>query len=187
LSHQETKRDVLTVAPMGVLLVVPDGDILAGTIVVDRGTTLRTAGLRDTLAGGTSRGWGIQPGEYRTSRGVCHDFCRFSAFFFLKSQAPTHLTSLNHDMFPHSLSYLISCPISLILSFIFFRTFRLEGELGHLGLLGLETFGPWEDSTEDYLFWSDVDVPYKGVDPSLGSLLRLGYQPLFFLNVPHTR
>ena len=65
-----------------------------------------------------------------------------------------------------------------------FQSFRLEGELGHLGLLGLETFGPWEDSTEDYLFWSDVDVPYKGVDPSLGSLLRLGYQPLFFLNVP---
>jgi len=66
-------------------------------------------------------------------------------------------------------------PFSLILSFIFFRSFRLEGELGHLGLLGLETFGPWEDSTEDYLFWSNVDVPYKGVDPSLGSLLRLGH------------
>jgi len=74
-------------------------------------------------------------------------FASFSPFFLFlsKSQAPTHSTSLNHDMFPHSLSYLISCPISFILSFIFFRSFRLEGKLGHLGLLGLETFGPWED------------------------------------------
>jgi len=72
----------------------------------------------------------------------CHDFRWFSPLFLSKSQAPTHLTSLNHDMFPHSLSYLISCPISLILSFIFFRSFRSEGELGHLGLLGLETFWP---------------------------------------------
>ena len=70
MSHQETKRDVLTVAPMGVLLVVPDGDILAGAIMVDRDTTLRMAGLRDALAGGTSRGRGIQPGKYWTSRGV---------------------------------------------------------------------------------------------------------------------
>ena len=50
MSHQETKHNVLTVAPMGVLLVVPDGDILAGAIVVDRSTTLRTAGLRNALA-----------------------------------------------------------------------------------------------------------------------------------------
>ena len=49
-------------------------------------------------------------------------------------------------MFPHSLSYLISCPISFILSLIFFRSFRFEGELGHLGLLGLKTFGPEEDA-----------------------------------------
>jgi len=48
-------------------------------------------------------------------------------------------------MFPHSLSYLISCPISPILSFTFFWSFRSEGELGHLGLLQLETFGPEED------------------------------------------
>ena len=73
----------------------------------------------------------IPPSHY------CHDFRRFSPLFLPKSQAPTHSTSLNHDMFPHSVSYLISCPISLILSFIFFRSFRLEGELGHLGLLGL--------------------------------------------------
>ena len=59
MSYQETKCDVLTVAPMGVLLVVPDGDILAGAVMVDRSMTLRTAGLRDALAGGTSRGWGI--------------------------------------------------------------------------------------------------------------------------------
>ena len=90
-------------------------------------------------------------------------------------------------MFPHSLPYLISCPISLILSFIFFRSFRSEGKLGHIGLLGLETFGPWEDSTGDYLFWSNVNIPYKGVDPSLGSLLRLGYQPLLLLDIPHAR
>ena len=78
-------------------------------------------------------------------------------------------------------------PFFFILSFIFFRSFQLEGKLGHLGLLGLETFGPWEDSTEDYLFWSNVDVPYKGVDPSLGSLLRLGHQPLLLLDILHTR
>ena len=55
-------------------------------------------------------------------------FASFSpSFLFLsKSQVPTHSTSLNHDMFPHSLSYLISCPISFILSFIFFRSFRLK-------------------------------------------------------------
>jgi len=78
-------------------------------------------------------------------------------------------------------------PFPLILSFIFFWSFRSEGELGHLGLLGLETFGPWEDSTEDYLFWGDVDIPYKRVDPSLGSLLHLSYQPLLLLDIPHTR
>ena len=73
--------------------------------------------------------------------------------------------------------YLISYLLSVI---------SVRRQFGHLGLLGLETFGPWEDSTEDYLFWSDVNIPYKGVDPSLGSLLRLSYQPLFFLNIPHT-
>jgi len=63
-------------------------------------------------------------------------------------------------------SYLIFYLLSVI---------SVQGKLNHLGLLGLETFGPWEDSTKDYLFWSDVDVPYKGVDPSLGSLLHLGH------------
>jgi len=90
----------------------------------------------------------------------CHDFHWFSPLFLLSPKRPLIQTLLNHDMFPHSLSYLISCPISFTLSFIFFRSFRLEGKLGHLGLLGLETFGPWEDSTEDYLFWSDVYIPY---------------------------
>jgi len=70
LSHQETKHDVLTVAPMGMLLVVPDGDILASAIVVNGSMALRTASLRDTTASGTSRGGGVQPGEYRSSRGV---------------------------------------------------------------------------------------------------------------------
>ena len=51
-------------------LVVPDGYILPGTIVVDGGTTLRMASLGDAFAGGTSRGWGVQPGEDRTSRRV---------------------------------------------------------------------------------------------------------------------
>jgi len=50
--------------------VIPDGDVLAGAVVVDRGTTLRTASLGDASAGGTSRGWGVQPGEDRTSRWV---------------------------------------------------------------------------------------------------------------------
>jgi len=55
---------------MGVFLVIPDCDVLVGAVVVDGGTTLRTASLRDAFAGGTSRGWGIQPGEDRMSRGV---------------------------------------------------------------------------------------------------------------------
>jgi len=33
-------------------------------------------------------------------------------------------------------------------------------------------------------FWP---MPYKGVDPSLGSLLRLSHQPLFLLDILHTR
>jgi len=74
-------------------------------------------------------------------------------------------------------------PFLFILSFIFFQSFRIEGKLSYLGLLRLETFGPWEDSTEDYLFWSDVDVPYKGVNPSLGSLFCLGHQPLLLLDI----
>jgi len=36
-------------------------------------------------------------------------------------------------------------PFLFVLSFIFFRSFWLEGKLGHLGLLGLKTFGPEED------------------------------------------
>jgi len=67
LSHQETKRDVLTVAPMGVFLVVPDGNILAGAVVVDGSTTLRAASLRNTATGGTSWSRGVQPGKDRTS------------------------------------------------------------------------------------------------------------------------
>ena len=82
----------------------------------------------------------------------CHDFRRFSPPFLSKSQAPTHSTSLNHDMFPHSLSYLISCPISLILSFIFLQSFLSEGKLSHLGLLRLETFGPEEDEHRTIYF-----------------------------------
>jgi len=55
---------------MGVFLVIPDRNVLVGAVVVDGGMTLRTASLRDAFAGGTGRGWGIQPGEDRTSRGV---------------------------------------------------------------------------------------------------------------------
>ena len=50
--------------------MVPDHNVLAGAVVVDGGTTLRTLSLRDALAGGTSRGWGVQPGENQTSRRV---------------------------------------------------------------------------------------------------------------------
>jgi len=67
LSHQETKRDVLTVAPMGMLLMVPDGDVLAGAVVINGGMTLRTASLGNATAGGTSRSRGVQPGKDRTS------------------------------------------------------------------------------------------------------------------------
>ena len=48
--------------PMGMLLVVPDCNVLAGAVVVDGGTTLRTASLRDAFTGGTSWGQGVQPG-----------------------------------------------------------------------------------------------------------------------------
>ena len=53
---------------MGMFLVVPDGDVLTGAVVVDGGTTLRMASLGNTTAGGTSRSRGVQPGEDRTSR-----------------------------------------------------------------------------------------------------------------------
>jgi len=52
---------------MGVFLVVPDGDVLAGAVVVDGGMTLRTASLGNAAASGTSRSWGVQPGKDRTS------------------------------------------------------------------------------------------------------------------------
>ena len=52
MSQQKTKHNVLTVAPMSVFLVIPDGDVLAGAVVVDGGTTLRTASLRNASAGG---------------------------------------------------------------------------------------------------------------------------------------
>ena len=55
-------------------------------------------------------------------------------------------------MFPHSLSYLTSRPIPFILSFIFFQSFWSEGELGHLGLLGLKIFGPEEDTYRTIYF-----------------------------------
>ena len=65
-----TNRDILTVTPMGVFLVIPDHDVLPGAVVIDGSTTLRTAGLRDTPASGASRGWRIQPSQDWTSRGV---------------------------------------------------------------------------------------------------------------------
>jgi len=52
---------------MGVLLVIPDGDVLAGAVVVDRSTTLRMAGLGNTLANRATGSWGVQPGKDRTS------------------------------------------------------------------------------------------------------------------------
>ena len=56
-----------------------------------------------------------------------------------------------------------------------------------LDYLGSRLLAHDEDSTGDYLFWSDVNlIPYKGVDPSLGSLPHLGHHLLFFLYVPHT-
>ena len=64
---------------MGMLLVIPDGNVLAGAVVVDRGTTLRTASLGDASAGGTSRGWGVRPGEDRTSRRVTLPHGRLSS------------------------------------------------------------------------------------------------------------
>ena len=55
---------------MGMLLVVPYCNVLVGAVVVDWGMMLRMASLRDAFAGGTSRGWGVQPGEHRTSGGM---------------------------------------------------------------------------------------------------------------------
>jgi len=49
------------------LLVIPDGNVLTSAVVVDGGTTLRTASLRNAFAGGTRRGWGVQPGKDQTS------------------------------------------------------------------------------------------------------------------------
>ena len=82
MSHKETKRDVLTVAPMGMFLVIPDGDILTGAIVVNGGTTLRTASLRNTAAsvradlGGHlkySRRWsGVRAGVLLGAQGAVH-------------------------------------------------------------------------------------------------------------------
>jgi len=105
----------------------------------------------------------------------CHDFHRFSAFFFLSPKRP--LIQLHSTMTCFHIPYLILSHVPFLLSYLSssFGHFGQKGKLGHLGLLRLETFGPWEDSTEDYLFWSDIDVPYKGVDPSLGSLLCLGH------------
>jgi len=57
---------------------------------------------------------------------LCHDFRRFSPLFLSKSQAPTHSTSLNHDMFPHSLSYLILSHVPFLLSY-------LSSSFGHFG------------------------------------------------------
>ena len=55
---------------MGMLLVVPDHDVLAGAVVVDGGTALRTTSLGNAFAGRTGRGWGIRPSEDQTSRRV---------------------------------------------------------------------------------------------------------------------
>jgi len=55
---------------MSIFLVVPDGDIFPGTIVVDGGTTLRMTSLRNTPASRASRSRGVQPGEDWMSRGV---------------------------------------------------------------------------------------------------------------------
>jgi len=52
---------------MGMFLVVPDGHVLPRAVVVHGSSMLRTASLRDAFAGRTSRGWGVQPGEDRTS------------------------------------------------------------------------------------------------------------------------
>ena len=50
--------------------MVPDRNVLAGAVVIDGGTILRMVSLRDAFAGGTSRGWGVQPGKDRMSRRV---------------------------------------------------------------------------------------------------------------------
>jgi len=68
-------------------------------------------------------------------------FVVFPPFLCLSPKRP-HSFTQTHDMFPHSPSYLISCPFPFILSFIFFRSFWLEGKLGHLGLLGLKNLWP---------------------------------------------
>jgi len=52
---------------MGVFLVVPNGDVLPGAIVVDGSMALRTASVRNALAGRTSWSRGIQPSEDWTS------------------------------------------------------------------------------------------------------------------------
>jgi len=77
--------------------------------------------------------------------GLCHDFHQFSTFFLLSPKHP--LIQLCSTMTCFHIPYLIlsHVPFLLILSFIFSWSFRLEGKLGDLGLLRLETFGPEED------------------------------------------
>ena len=78
----------------------------------------------------------------------CHDFRRFSYLFHLFPPSPKcPLIQLRSTMTCFQIPYLILSHVSFlfILSFIFFRSFRLEGKLGHLRLLGLKTFGPEED------------------------------------------
>ena len=72
-------------------------------------------------------GWDIQKSGHLTQVGMQNlavmIFASFSpSFLFLsKSQATTHSTSLNHDMFPHSLSH-----VPFLLSY-------LSSSFGHFG------------------------------------------------------
>jgi len=53
---------------MGMLLMVPDGNILLGAVVVYGGSALRTMSLRNTPASRASRSRGVQPSKNQTGR-----------------------------------------------------------------------------------------------------------------------
>jgi len=53
---------------MVVLLMVLEGDVLPGAVVVERCSMLRMMSLRNTLASRAPGSWSVQPGKDRTSR-----------------------------------------------------------------------------------------------------------------------
>jgi len=84
-------------------------------------------------------------------------FASFLPFspFSSKSQVPTHLTSLNHDMFSHSLSYLISCPFFFILSLNLSSVISVKKAITVFGEAPPFSIEALRAEVDDLLAWSD--------------------------------